>query len=111
VANTGTEFVLSNGTVKPPAAFIFATLDGHIEAWSHKVDRLIGDAEGRARDCPSARGRVAGSLLIGNFGDGRINIIANAAITTLRRRTHEDRHHRPWKRWRRPGRAVAQGRA
>jgi hypothetical protein len=51
VANTGTEFVLSNGTVKAPAAFIFATLDGHIEAWSHKVDRLIGDAEGRARDC------------------------------------------------------------
>jgi predicted dinucleotide-binding enzyme len=49
---------------------------------------------------------VAGSLLIGNFGDGRINIIANAAITTLWRRTNEDRHHRPWKRRGRPGRAV-----
>ena len=45
VANTGTGFVLSNGTVKAPAAFIFATLDGHIEAWSPKVDPLIGDAE------------------------------------------------------------------
>src|SRR5262249_30995655 len=45
VANTGTGFVLSNGTVKAPAAFIFATLDGHIEAWSPKVDPLIGNAE------------------------------------------------------------------
>jgi uncharacterized protein (TIGR03118 family) len=45
VANTGTGFVLGNGTVKAPAAFIFATPDGHIEAWSPKVDPLIGDAE------------------------------------------------------------------
>ena len=45
VANTGTGFVLSNGTVSAPAAFIFATLDGHIEAWSPKVDPLIGNAE------------------------------------------------------------------
>jgi uncharacterized protein (TIGR03118 family) len=45
VANTGTGFVLSNGTVSAPAAFIFATLDGHIEAWSPKIDPLIGNAE------------------------------------------------------------------
>jgi uncharacterized protein (TIGR03118 family) len=45
VANTGTGFVLSNGTVSAPAAFIFATLDGHIEAWSPLVDPHIGNAE------------------------------------------------------------------
>jgi uncharacterized protein (TIGR03118 family) len=45
VANTGTGFVLSNGTVSAPAAFIFATLDGHIEAWSPKVDPRIGNTE------------------------------------------------------------------
>ena len=45
VANTGTGFVLSNGTVSAPAAFIFATLDGHIEAWSPKVDPLLGNTE------------------------------------------------------------------
>ena len=45
VANTGTGFVLSNGTSSAPAAFIFATLDGHIEAWSPKVDPLIGNTE------------------------------------------------------------------
>jgi uncharacterized protein (TIGR03118 family) len=45
VANTGTGFVLSNGTVSAPAAFIFATLDGHIEAWNPKVDPLIGNTE------------------------------------------------------------------
>lgn len=48
VANTGTGFVLSNGTVSAPAAFIFATLDGHIEAWSPKVDPLIGNTEDKA---------------------------------------------------------------
>jgi uncharacterized protein (TIGR03118 family) len=48
VANTGTGFVLDNGTVSAPAAFIFATLDGHIEAWSPKVDPLIGNTEDKA---------------------------------------------------------------
>ena len=45
VANPGTGFVLTNGKASAPAAFIFATLDGHIEAWSPKVDPLIGNAE------------------------------------------------------------------
>jgi hypothetical protein len=48
VANTGTGFVLSNGTVSAPAAFIFATLDGHIEAWNPMVDALIGPTENKA---------------------------------------------------------------
>jgi hypothetical protein len=30
--NPGTGFVLANGTVSAPAAFIFDTLDGHVEA-------------------------------------------------------------------------------
>lgn len=45
VANTGTGFVLTNGKVSAPAAFIFDTLDGHIEAWSPKVDPLKGSTE------------------------------------------------------------------
>lgn len=45
VANTGTGFVLSNGTVTAPAAFIFATLDGHIEAWNPTVDPHLGNTE------------------------------------------------------------------
>ena len=32
-------------TASAPAAFIFDTLDGHIEAWSPKVDPLIGSTE------------------------------------------------------------------
>ncbi|HEX3195180.1 MAG TPA: hypothetical protein VHS30_35910 [Streptosporangiaceae bacterium] len=48
VNNTGTGFVLSNGTVSAPAAFIFATLDGHIEAWNPMVDALIGPTENKA---------------------------------------------------------------
>jgi hypothetical protein len=44
VANPGT---LTNGPVNAPAAFIFDTPDGHIEAWtwSPKVDPLIGNTE------------------------------------------------------------------
>jgi hypothetical protein len=45
VANPGPGFVLASGTVSAPAAFIFDTLDGHIEAWSPKVDPLIGNTE------------------------------------------------------------------
>lgn len=48
VANPGTGFVLGKGTASAPAAFIWATLDGHIEAWSPKVDPLIGKTEGKA---------------------------------------------------------------
>jgi uncharacterized protein (TIGR03118 family) len=48
VANPGTGFVLSNAAASAPAAFIFATLDGHIEAWSPKVDPLIGGTEDKA---------------------------------------------------------------
>ena len=48
VANTGTGFVLNNGTTSAPAAFIFATLDGHIEAWNPTVDPLIGSTESKA---------------------------------------------------------------
>jgi uncharacterized protein (TIGR03118 family) len=45
VANPGTGFVLGSGTTSAPAAFIFDTIDGHIEAWSPKVDPLIGNTE------------------------------------------------------------------
>jgi uncharacterized protein (TIGR03118 family) len=45
VANTGTGFVLSNGTTTAPAAFIFATLDGHIEAWNGAVDGTLAPTE------------------------------------------------------------------
>ena len=48
VANPGSGFVLTDGTASAPAAFIFDTLDGHIEAWSPKVDPLIGGAEDKA---------------------------------------------------------------
>jgi len=44
VANTSNGFVLTKGTVKAPAAFIWSTLDGHIEAWSPKTNPLTGDA-------------------------------------------------------------------
>jgi uncharacterized protein (TIGR03118 family) len=48
VANLGDGFVLANGTQMAPAHFIFATLDGNIEAWSPTVDPATGDAELKA---------------------------------------------------------------
>jgi uncharacterized protein (TIGR03118 family) len=45
VANPGQGFTLTNSGASAPAAFIFATLDGHLEAWSPKVDPLIGDTQ------------------------------------------------------------------
>ena len=81
VANTGTGFVLSNGTTSAPAAFIFDTLDGHIEAWNPKVDPLIGNTENKAA-VPGASytGLALAStsngdeLFAANFGQGKVDV-------------------------------------
>jgi uncharacterized protein (TIGR03118 family) len=85
VANTGTGFVLSNGTVSAPAAFIFVTLDGHIEAWSPKVDPLIGNAEDKVTVpgagytglaiAPSAQGD---RLFAADFVKGTVDVFDSA---------------------------------
>jgi len=85
VNNTGTGFVLSNGTVSAPAAFIFATLDGHIEAWSPMVDPLIGNTEDKAT-VPGAgyTGLAIAStshgdqLFAANFAQGRVDVFDSA---------------------------------
>jgi hypothetical protein len=58
--------VLSNGTASAPAAFIFATLDGHIEAWSGKVD----PADGNAQDEVTVPGAGCTGLAIASTKDG-----------------------------------------
>jgi uncharacterized protein (TIGR03118 family) len=81
VANTGTGFVLNNGTTSAPAAFIFATLDGHIEAWNPTVDPLIGSTESKAT-VPGASytGLALAStsngdeLFAANFGQGKVDV-------------------------------------
>ena len=81
VANTGTGFVVSNGTTSAPAAFIFDTLDGHIEAWNPKVDPLIGNTESKAA-VPGASytGLALAStshgdeLFAANFGQGKVDV-------------------------------------
>ena len=81
VANTGTGFVLSNGTTSAPAAFIFDTLDGHIEAWNPTVDPLIGNTENKA-SVPGASytGLALAStshgdeLFAANFGQGKVDV-------------------------------------
>jgi uncharacterized protein (TIGR03118 family) len=85
VANTGTGFVLSNGTTSAPAAFIFATLDGHIEAWNPKVDPLIGNTEDKVT-VPGAgyTGLAIAStthgdqLFAANFAQGRVDVFDSA---------------------------------
>src|ERR1700734_3566528 len=81
VANTGTGFVVSNGTTSAPAAFIFDTLDGHIEAWNPTVDPLIGNTENKV-GVPGASytGLALAStshgdeLFAANFGQGKVDV-------------------------------------
>jgi uncharacterized protein (TIGR03118 family) len=90
VANTGTGFVLSNGTTSAPAAFIFATLDGHIEAWNPTVDPLIGNTEDKAT-VPGASytGLAMAStangdeLFAANFGQGKVDVF-NSTFTQVK---------------------------
>ncbi len=85
VFNTGTGFVLTNGTSSAPAAFIFSTLDGHIEAWNPTIDPLMGDTEDKAT-VPGASytGLALAStahgdeLFAANFGQGRIDVFDSA---------------------------------
>jgi uncharacterized protein (TIGR03118 family) len=79
VANPGTGFVLGNGTVSAPAAFIFDTLDGHIEAWSPKVDPLIGNTE----DKVTVPGAAYTGLAIAGTGQGERLFAADFAKGTI----------------------------
>jgi uncharacterized protein (TIGR03118 family) len=81
VAYTGKGFVLSNGTTKAPAAFMFATLDGHIEAWSPTVDPHIGNAEDKATvagagytGLAEASTRKGDELFAANFAGGTVDV-------------------------------------
>jgi uncharacterized protein (TIGR03118 family) len=85
VANPGTGFVLRKGSVSAPAAFIFATLDGHIEAWSPTVDSLIGNAEDKVTvpgagytGLAIASTRDGGRLFAATFAQGRIDVFDSA---------------------------------
>jgi uncharacterized protein (TIGR03118 family) len=85
VANTGTGFVLSNGTTSAPAAFIFTTLDGHIEAWSPKVDPLIGSTEDKVTvpgagytGLAIAPADQGGRLFAANFAQGKVDVFDSA---------------------------------
>jgi uncharacterized protein (TIGR03118 family) len=85
VANTGTGFVLSNGTVSAPAAFIFATLDGHIEAWSPKVDPLLGNAENKVTvpgagytGLAIATTKQGDRLFAADFAKGKVDVFNSA---------------------------------
>jgi uncharacterized protein (TIGR03118 family) len=79
VANTGTGFVLTNGKVSAPAAFIFDTLDGRIEAWSPKVDPLIGNTE----DKVTVPGAGYTGLAIAGTGRGERLFAADFAKGTV----------------------------
>jgi uncharacterized protein (TIGR03118 family) len=81
VANTGTGFVVSNGTKSAPAAFIFDTLDGHIEAWNPTVDPLIGNTESKAAvpgasytGLALASSSHGDELFAANFGQGKVDV-------------------------------------
>ncbi|HEY3557373.1 MAG TPA: TIGR03118 family protein [Kribbella sp.] len=77
VNNPGTGFVLSNGTTRAPANFIFATEKGQIAAWSRLVDPPIGDAEIKATT-PGAvyKGLALANdhLFAANFSQRRIDV-------------------------------------
>ena len=106
VANTGTGFVLSNGTTSAPAAFIFDTLDGHIEAWSPKVDPLIGNTENKVSvpgasytGLALASTRHGDELFAANFGQGRVDVFNSAfkQVRTTRRQFRDARLPRGFK--------------
>jgi hypothetical protein len=79
LALPGVNAASRNGTVSAPAAFIFDTLDGHIEAWSPKVDPLIGNTE----DKVTVPGAAYTGLAIAGTGRGERLFAADFAKGTV----------------------------
>lgn len=85
VANTGTGFVLSNGTASAPARFIFSTLTGQIAAWGPPATPLIGAAQIKATvpgavytGLAIATAAKGDQLYAANFAQGRIDVFDSA---------------------------------
>jgi uncharacterized protein (TIGR03118 family) len=81
VASTsGTDFMLTNGTVSAPARFVFATEDGTLLGWSPNIDpanamTVYQDAGGAQYTGLATAGTVSGTLLYAaDFHNGRIDI-------------------------------------
>jgi uncharacterized protein (TIGR03118 family) len=81
VANTGKGFVLSNGTTSAPAQFIFATLDGHIEAWNGSVDGTLAPTEDKVTvtgaaytGLAEATTRNGDRLFAADFSQGTVDV-------------------------------------
>jgi uncharacterized protein (TIGR03118 family) len=85
VANTGTGFVLPNGS---PALFIFSTLAGTIDGWngmSGTVATLFPGTAGAVYTGLALANNGSGNFLYAaNFGGGRIDVFNSAfGVTTL----------------------------
>jgi len=85
VANPGTGFVVSSSQGSAPAAFIWATLDGHLEAWSPTADPLIGNAQDGATVTGAgytglavARAGRSDELFAANFAQGAVDVFDSA---------------------------------
>ncbi len=85
VANPGSGFTVSRGQASAPAAFIWATLDGHLEAWSPKVDPLIGDTQDVATVAGAGYTGLAVAstgygdrLFAANFVQGKVDVFDSA---------------------------------
>src|SRR6201997_3410758 len=85
VSNPGSGVVVSNGTKSARAAFIFDTLDGHIEAWNPTVDPLIGNTESKAAvpgasytGLALASSSHGDELFAANFGQGKVDVFDSA---------------------------------
>jgi uncharacterized protein (TIGR03118 family) len=81
VANTGTGFVISNGTSSNPARFIFSTLTGQIQAWGTPASRPMDAAQVKAAvpgavytGLAMATARTGDQLYAANFAQGRIDV-------------------------------------
>ena len=69
-------FVISNGTASAPAAFLFATQDGHIYGWNGTTNTQVGQTVPGAiyTGLTEATTRAGAFLYAANFGQKRIDV-------------------------------------
>jgi uncharacterized protein (TIGR03118 family) len=98
VSNTGSSFVVTNGTTSAPAAFIFATEEGQILGWNPSVAATTAEVAVPNLDGAVYKGLTSASTLGGDrlyatdFHNGRVDVFDGSFTNVTAPGAFVDRH-------------------
>jgi uncharacterized protein (TIGR03118 family) len=98
VSNTGSSFVVTNGTTSAPATFIFATEEGAILGWNKNVAATTAEVAVPSADDAVFKGLASASTANGDrlyatdFHNGRVDVFDGSFTNVTAPGSFTDRH-------------------